>query len=139
MFEVSPRRFRSFWLDLAAAKTPCSLNVATATLSVTSRHDDHDLSPKTLRPRAISGLDRFRDATVRDSLRSLQIIVGPDKGFGHRRYLYFSWNYQRGNCSGRLAGHGRPAASEARREPRVSAANRGDPLKKSRTDFFRAG
>ena len=31
-------------------------SVATATLSVTSRHDDHDLSPKTLRPRAISGL-----------------------------------------------------------------------------------
>ncbi len=25
-FEVSPRRLRSFWLDLAAAKTPCSLN-----------------------------------------------------------------------------------------------------------------
>ncbi len=31
-------------------------SVARATLSVTSRHDDHDLSPKTLRPRAISGL-----------------------------------------------------------------------------------
>ncbi len=26
MFEASPKRFRSFWLDLAAAKTPCSLN-----------------------------------------------------------------------------------------------------------------
>jgi len=31
-------------------------SVATATLSVTNRHDDHDLSPKILRPRAISGL-----------------------------------------------------------------------------------
>ncbi len=26
MFEVSLRRLRNFWLDLAAAKTPCSLN-----------------------------------------------------------------------------------------------------------------
>ncbi len=26
MFEGSPRRLRSLWLDLAAAKTPCSLN-----------------------------------------------------------------------------------------------------------------
>ena len=77
MFEVSPRRLRNFWLDPAAAKTPdvqrvritnaaClhkrkqALNsVATATLSVTSRHDDHDLSPKTLRPRAIFGLGKL--------------------------------------------------------------------------------
>ncbi len=26
MFEVLPKRLRSLWLDLAAAKTPCSLN-----------------------------------------------------------------------------------------------------------------
>ena len=75
MFEVLPMRLRNFWLDLAAAqdarcsaRSLCergpvyasanrSARVATAALSVTSRHDDHDLSPpKTLRPRATSGL-----------------------------------------------------------------------------------
>ena len=42
-------------------------SVATATLSVTSRHDDHDLSPKTLRPRAISGLASQRSRSIENS------------------------------------------------------------------------
>ena len=63
MFEMSARRLCSFWLDrppsreMFSAFAMQSLNsVATATFSVSSRHDDHDLSPKNLRPRAISGL-----------------------------------------------------------------------------------
>ena len=66
MFEMSPRRSAVFgWIsrppsrEMFSAFAMRSLNsVATATLSVTSRHDDHDLSPKTLRPRAISGLGK---------------------------------------------------------------------------------
>ena len=54
---------------------------------------------------AAAGYDRFYDPTPGAVPAFMAIggygrvyLVGPDKGFGHRRYLYFSWNYQRGNC-----------------------------------------
>ncbi len=94
-FEVSPRRLRSFgWISqpprrqmfsaFAMRTRTClrkrkqALNtVATATLSVTSRHDDHDLSPKTLRPRAISGL-----ACVPGSYKPRTCFQSIEVGFG---------------------------------------------------------
>lgn len=68
MLEISLMRLCSFCPDLAAGKRQMfssfamrSLNcVATATLLVTSRHNDHALSPRTLAPRAISRLSADR-------------------------------------------------------------------------------
>ena len=97
-----------------------------------------------------------REALARDKRKSY--LVGLDKGFGHRSYLYFSWNYQRGNCkvlarpvktlqyaAADLQGmdavpRAKLGASRelASKNHAFCAANRGDSLKKSRTDFFRA-
>ena len=62
-FEVSLMRLQQFLVGSrgrqdarCSARSLCErlASVATATLSVTSRHDDHDLSPKNLRALAIS-------------------------------------------------------------------------------------
>ena len=50
-------------------------SVAPATLSVTSRHDDHDLSAKTLPPRAISGLALKVDGSYRTGGIALALAV----------------------------------------------------------------